>query len=157
LIISARFDSLLSSRSNVRKRKRVSFSGREWHESDAEHGPQEAFEAWWRQMRQLKNTLAGVMSAMRKSIHSKSGTSTRPTLTSAQSTASARSSLFVRYVGLALYMVDPVHGVCDPELVSEYASSPAPKCELPRRRSPGYWLSLFIKAKTRKAEEGTWK
>jgi len=157
LIISGRFDSLVTSQSNVRQRERVSRPGREWHESDAEHGPQEAFEAWWRQMRQLKNTLAGVMTAMQKSIHSKSGVSPRPALTSAQSTASARFSWFVRYVGLALYMVDPVHGVCDPELVSEYASGPAPKCGIPRQSSPGSWLSLFIKAKTRKAEEGTWK
>jgi hypothetical protein len=108
-------------------------------------------------MRQLKTTLAGVMTAMRKSIHSKSGASARPTPTSAHSTARARLSWFVRYVGLALHMVDPVHGVCDPELVSEYASGPALKYELPRQHPPGYWLSLFIKAKTRKAEEGTWK
>ncbi|SOE93822.1 hypothetical protein SAMN05414139_06610 [Burkholderia sp. D7] len=108
-------------------------------------------------MRQLKNTLAGVMTAMLKSIHSQSGASTRPTPTSAQSTASSKLSWFVRYVGLALHMVDPVHGVCDPELVSEYASGPAPKRERPRQHPPGYWLSLFIKAKTRKAEEGTWK
>jgi len=94
---------------------------------------------------------------MRKSIHSKSSASTRLTLASAQSTAAARLSWFVRYVALALYMVGPIHGVCDPELVSEYANGPAPKCELPRPRPPGYWLSLFIKAKTRKAEEGMWK
>jgi hypothetical protein len=108
-------------------------------------------------MRQLKTTLAGVMTAMLERIHSQSGASTRPSQTSAQPAATARFSWFVRYVGLALYMVDPVHGVCDPELVSEYASGPALKCELPRQRPPGYWLSLFIKAKTRKAEEGTWK
>jgi hypothetical protein len=108
-------------------------------------------------MRQLKTTLAGVMTAMLRSIHSQSGASTRPSQTSAQPAATARFSWFVRYVGHALYMVDPVHGVCDPELVSEYASGPALKCELPRQRPPGYWLSLFIKAKTRKAEEGTWK
>jgi len=94
---------------------------------------------------------------MRKSIHSESSRSTRLTLASAQSTATARFSWFVRYVGLALYMVDPVHGAYDPELVSEYANGPVPKCELARQRSPGNWLSLFIKAKTRKAEEGMWK
>jgi hypothetical protein len=108
-------------------------------------------------MRQLKNTLAGVMTLMRKSIHSESGVSTRPILASAQSTATARLGWFVRYVGLALYMVDPVHGAYDPELVSEYANGPAPKCELARQRSPGFRLGLFIKAKTRKAEEGMWK
>jgi hypothetical protein len=94
---------------------------------------------------------------MRKSIHSESSRSTRLTLASAESTATARLSWFVRYVGLALYMVDPVHGAYDPELVSEYANGPAPKCELARQRSPGNWSSLFIKAKTRKAEEGMWK
>jgi hypothetical protein len=108
-------------------------------------------------MRQLKNTLAAAMTAMRKSIHSESSRSTGPTPASAQSTATARLSWFVRYVGLALYMVDPVHGAYDPELVSEYANGPASKCELPRQCSPGFRLSLFIKAKTRKAEEGMWK
>ncbi len=107
-------------------------------------------------MRQLKNTFAGVMSSMRKSIHSESGASPRPTLDSPQ-TATARLGWFVRYVGLALYMVDPVHGAYDPELVSEYANGPAPKCELPRQRLPGFRLSLFIKAKARKADEGMWK
>jgi len=108
-------------------------------------------------MRQLKTTLVGVMTAMLKSIHSQSGASPRPTQTSAPPAATARFSWFFRYVGLALYMVDPVHGVCDPELVSEYASGPAPKRERPRQHPPGCWLSLFIKAKTRKVEEGTWK
>jgi hypothetical protein len=108
-------------------------------------------------MRQLKTTLAGVMTAIRKSIHNNSGASARPTAASAHSTASARLSQFFRYAGLALHMVDPVHGVCDPELVCEYASGPALKRRLPRQRPPGYWLTLFIKAKTRKAEEGTWK
>jgi hypothetical protein len=108
-------------------------------------------------MRQLKTRLAGVMTAMLERIHSQSGASNRPTQTSAHPAATARFSWFVRYVGLALYMVDPVHGVCDPELVSEYASGPAPTRERLRQHPPGYWLSLFIKAKTRKAEEGTWK
>jgi hypothetical protein len=108
-------------------------------------------------MRQLKTRLAGVMTAMLERIHSQSGASNRPTQTSAHPAATARFSWFVRYVGLALYMVDPVHRVCDPELVSEYASGPAPTRERLRQHPPGYWLSLFIKAKTRKAEEGTWK
>jgi hypothetical protein len=108
-------------------------------------------------MRHLKNILAGVIAAMRKSIHSEPGASTQLTLASAQAIATARLGWFVRYVGLALYMVDPIHGVCDPELVSEYANGPSPKRELPQQRSPAYWSSTFVKAKTRKAEEGMWK
>jgi hypothetical protein len=94
---------------------------------------------------------------MQDDIHSESSALTRLTLASEQSTATAQLGWFVRYVGLALYMVDPVHGVCDFELVSEYAHGAAPKCELPQHRSPSYWLRVFLKAKTRKAEEGTWK
>jgi hypothetical protein len=94
---------------------------------------------------------------MRKSIHSEPGASNRLTSVSAQSTAAAQLGWFVRYVGLALYMVDPIHGVCDPELVSEYANGPSPKHELPQQRLAAYWASVFLKAKTRKAEEGMWK
>ena len=108
-------------------------------------------------MRHLKNTLAGLIAAMRKSVLSEPGASTQPTLASAQAIATDKLGWFVRYVGLALYMVDPIHGVCDPELVSEYTNGPSPKRELPQQRSPAYWSGIFDKAKTRKAEEGMWK
>ncbi|SAK65622.1 hypothetical protein AWB81_02593 [Caballeronia arationis] len=58
----------------------------------------------------------------------------------------ARSAVVVqlariaRYVGLALYMVDPVHGAAEALLVAEYSNGAAPMPERePRESEDGAW------------------
>jgi hypothetical protein len=52
----------------------------------------------------------------------------------------AQLTRIARYVGLALYMVDPVHGAAEAALVAEYSNgaAPAPECE-PRESGQGMW------------------
>lgn len=54
---------------------------------------------------------------------------------SSQSSLAAKMTRVARFIGLALYMVDPVYGPADPALIAEYSSGPASERERLQRRS----------------------
>lgn len=59
---------------------------------------------------------------------------------SARRAGMAQLTRIARYVGLALYMVDPVHGAAETALVAEYSNGGAPGPERePRGSERGMW------------------
>lgn len=53
----------------------------------------------------------------------------------ARSCVAATVTRVARFVGLALYMVDPIYGPADPALVAEYSSGPTSARKRQQRRS----------------------